>query len=91
MKGEKGDKGDKGETGDKGEKGDKGEPAVSSSTIFRVVMRTQRLAQQDAAFAAMTMKRWFQRSVFVPPEVPPMKARSSVLTKHVVGRRVGSS
>ena len=37
VKGEKGDKGDKGETGDKGEKGDKGEPAVSSSTIFRVV------------------------------------------------------
>ena len=58
---------------------------------FESCMRTQRLAQQDAAFAAMTMKRWFQRSVFVPPEVPPMKARSSVLTRHVVGRQVGSS
>ena len=91
VKGERGDKGDKGETGDKGEKGDKGEPAVQVLRSFESCMRTQRLAQQDAAFAAMTMKRWFQRSVFVPPEVPPMKARSSVLTRHVVGRRVGSS
>ena len=30
-------KGEKGDKGDKGEKGDNGEPAVSSSTIFRVV------------------------------------------------------
>ncbi len=97
VKGERGDKGDKGETGDKGEKGTKATKATKANLPFQVLrsfescMRTQRLAQQDAAFAAMTMKRWFQRSVFVPPEVPPMKARSSVLTRHVVGRRVGSS
>jgi hypothetical protein len=36
-KGETGDKGAKGDQGDRGEKGDKGEPAVSGSTIFRVV------------------------------------------------------
>ena len=35
--GDKGAKGDQGEKGDRGEKGDKGEPAVSGSTIFRVV------------------------------------------------------